>query len=419
MKDRLRVLPMKALAAFSLIMGGIPLSILLGRLSAPDAPALWLALPFAALLWGLAGYLLPAKGRLPFALLGCGLLAGLGVLFLWPVDPLRMLLLIPCVGALLLLPPAWSRPVWDEWPAGAWIGGIVLHLFGQFMSNWLMFEGVLPWLLPCFAVYCFLYVLCLNRHGLMDGMHGAAKAPAGIRRRNAALSSVFFLIALAAACWHQLAVWVGAAWDFIRDGIFAVIMFLMNLMPGQSMGAGGSGGDMGGLLGGMEDQEPSPLAVFLEKVFQVFALILLLFLLALAVRTMYRGVKRLWKRLMEYLRRYAADSGEDYIDETESTMNWDERTQTIRDQVLSAFRREKPERWESMNGRERVRYLYRQFLRRRPEAKNKTAREALAVEKGYSQAQARAFTEMYEQARYSDKDIPEGDADKLRQTIKG
>ena len=110
---------------------------------------------------------------------------------------------------------------------------------------------------------------------------------------------------------------------------------------------------------------------------------------------------------------------EDYIDETESTVNWDERTQTIRDQVMSVFRREKPERWENLNGRDRVRYLYRQFLRRRPEAKNKTAREALAAEKAYSQTQAKAFTEMYEQARYSDRDISEGDADALRKTIKG
>ena len=122
---------------------------------------------------------------------------------------------------------------------------------------------------------------------------------------------------------------------------------------------------------------------------------------------------------MAYMRRYADAAGEDYVDETESTVNWDERTQTIRDQVLGVFRRDKPERWESMNGRERVRYLYRQFLRRRPEAKNKTAREALKAEKGYTQSQARAFTDLYEQARYSKRDIAEGEADALRSTIKG
>ncbi len=419
MKERLRVLPMKALAAFCLIMGGIPLSILLGHTFASNAPALWLLLPFAAWAWSLLGYLLPAKGRLPFALLGCALLILWAVLFQWPIDPLRLLLLPPCIAALLALPPAWSRPVWEEWPPGAWIGGIVLHLFGQFVSGWPMFQGVLPWLLPCFAVYAFFYVLCLNRHSLTDGMHGAGRAPAAIRRRNAVLSAVFFLFALAAACWHRLAVWVGAAWDFIRHILAVAVAFLMNLLPSQSMGSGGAGGDMSGMLGGLEESAPSPLALFLEKVFQVVSLILLLILLALAARALYKGCKSLLKKLMAYLRRYAADAGEDYIDEAESTVNWDERTQTIRDQVLGVFRREKPERWESMNGRERVRYLYRQFLGRRPEAKNKTAREALAAEKGYSQSQARTFTEMYEQARYSERDISGDEADALRKTIKG
>lgn len=419
MKERLRVFPMKALAAFCLIMGGIPLSILIGRLFVPDAPLLWVLLPLAAWVWACAGYLLPKKGRLPFALLGCALLILWGVLFQWPIDPRRLLLLIPCIAALLLLPPAWHRPVWEEWPVGAWIGGIVLHLAAQTVSGGPLFEGVLPWLLPCFAVYAFLYVLCLNRHSLTDGMHGTGKAPAAIRRRNGLLTAVFFVFALAAACWPQLAVWVGSAWDFIRNGIAAVVAFLMRLLPEKSMGSGGADGDMGGLLGGLEESEPNALALFLEKVFRVLALIILVILLALAARALYKGCKRLWKRLAAFLRRYAADAGEDYIDETESTVNWDERTQTIRDQVLNVFRREKPEKWESLNGRERVRYLYRQFLRRRPEAKNKTAREALAAEKGYNQTQARAFTEMYELARYSERDISEGEADKLRQTIKG
>ncbi len=419
MKDRLRILPMKALAAFSLLMGGMPLSILAGRLFFSHVPLMWLLLPLLAGLWATAGYLLPAKGRLPFALLGCGLLTAWGLLFQWSADPLRLLLILPCVAALLALPPAWGRPVWDEWPPGAWIGGLVLHLLGLFVSGWPTFEGIRPWLLPCFAVYAFLYVLCLNRHGLEDGMHGAGRAPAAIRRRNTALAAVFFLFALAAACWGQLAQWVGAAWDFIRMVIAKAVEFLLRLLPGQDpLGSGGGGGG-GDMFGAMEQGEPSLLAVILEKVFQVVALILLLILLALAFRAMYKACRRMLKRFLDYLRRYAADAGEDYTDEAESTVNWDERTQTIRDQVMNAFRREKPERWENMNGRDRVRYLYRQFLRRRPEAKRKTAREALAADRGYTRAQAGAFTDLYEQARYSEREISEGEADALRKTIKG
>lgn len=419
MKERLRILPMKMLAAFCLVLGGVPLSILLGRLFAADTPVLWWLPPLIAWVWACLGYLLPVKGRLLFALLGCALFAVWGAVFQLPLDFRRLLLLLPCMAALLALPSAWGRPAWDEWPPGAWMGGVVLHLAAQTVSGGPLFQGVLPWLLPCFAVYVFLYVLCLNRHGLADGMHGTGKAPAAIRQRNTILSAVFFLFALAASSWQRLAEWADAAWNFILRVIAAAVDFIMRLLPEARMGSGGSDGDLGGMLGGLEAAEPSAFALFMEKVFQVLALILLLILLFFAGKALYKGWKKLWKKLMAYLRRYAAEAGEDYIDETESTVNWDERTQTIRDQVMSVFHREKPERWESMNGRDRVRYLYRQFLRRRPEAKNKTAREALRAEKGYTQNQARTFTEMYEQARYSERDISESDADALRNTIKG
>ncbi len=313
MKDRLRVLPMKMLAAFCLVMGGIPSSILLGRLFLSDAPHLWALLPLLSWAWACVGYLLPNKGRLPFALLGCGLLAAWGAAFQLPLGAVRLLPLIPCIAALLALPPAWHRPAWDEWPVGAWFGGIILHLFGQLVSGWPMFEGVGPWLLPCFAVYAFLYVLCQNRRSLIDGMHGAGKAPAAIRRRNTVLSAVFFLIALGASCWRQLAVWVGAAWDFIRDGIIAVVAFLMRLLPEQGASPGGGGGDMGGLLGAGEETEPSTLALIMETVFKVLALIVLLILIFFALKALWKGCRKLWKRFMAYLNRYAADSGEDYI----------------------------------------------------------------------------------------------------------
>ena len=419
MKERLRVFPMKALAALCLLAGVFPVSVLLGRNFAENTPLLWFLPPIIACLWGIMGYLLPPKGRMPFALLGCALFIVYGVLFLLPVRWEQMILILPCCGLLLALPPAWGRPAWEEWPPGAWFGGIVLHLFGQFMSGWPMMVGVLPFLLPSFVVYTFLFMLSLNRHSLKDGMHGVEKVPASLRRRNTVLITAFFLVSLAASCWGRLADWVGIIWNYILRAIAAVAEFLMRLLPAQSAGMSGGDSGMGDLLGGMEESEPNAFALFMEKVFRVLALIALAVLLVLAFRAMYKGAKRLWKRLMEYLRRYAADSGEDYIDETESTVNWEEKTQSIREQMKNVFKRaEKQPRWEELNGQERVRWLYRQFLRRRPEARNKTAREALKEEKGYNQSQALAFTNLYERARYSEEEISNAEADKLRQTIK-
>ena len=43
---------------------------------------------------------------------------------------------------------------------------------------------------------------------------------------------------------------MGAAWDFIRHVLAVAVEFLLSLLPEQSMGAGGGGGDMGGFIDG-------------------------------------------------------------------------------------------------------------------------------------------------------------------------
>ena len=88
MKDRLRLWPMKALAALALACGAFPVPALLGRWLYPDDPLLWW-LPFAlAYLWGAGGYLLPKKARLPWTALGCALAVGLIGFFLAAQDAL-------------------------------------------------------------------------------------------------------------------------------------------------------------------------------------------------------------------------------------------------------------------------------------------------------------------------------------------
>ena len=68
---KVRIWPMKALAALALACGVFPAPVLLGRWLFPEVRILWW-LPFAlALLWGAGGYLLPGKARLPWTIAGC------------------------------------------------------------------------------------------------------------------------------------------------------------------------------------------------------------------------------------------------------------------------------------------------------------------------------------------------------------
>ena len=93
MKERLRILPMKILAAFSLLMGMFPAFILPGQYLMPNDPAIWYALPGIAFCFGILGYLFPGKLRMVFPILGGALLTACIRRF-----PARERLSVGCLG---------------------------------------------------------------------------------------------------------------------------------------------------------------------------------------------------------------------------------------------------------------------------------------------------------------------------------
>ncbi len=249
-------------------------------------------------------------------------------------------------------------------------------------------------------------------------MHGAAKAPAALRRRNTALSAGLFLLALVAALWEKMAQWADAAWQFIKRVVFTVIRFFMNLLPAIDQGAGRGEGGGGMPEGLMEAGETSPLALFLEKVMYVVVSILFAAIVVITVRVLYRKLKALLRKIAERFRLYASRSAEDYVDEAESTLNWEEKSRSIREKIQKTFSRPlRPVPWENLDGRQRVRRLYEQYLKKWPEMKNKTAREALMAEKGIEEKNALSFAGLYEKARYSDHEVTAKEADDLRKAV--
>ena len=138
----------------------------------------------------------------------------------------------------------------------------------------------------------------------------------------------------------------------------------------------------------------------------------------LALRFLLRKLIRLWKKILERMRAYAAAANEDYVDEAESTLNWDEKTQSIQDWVKEKMQKaQKQPKWEELDGRGRVRRLYQQYIRRRPDAQGQTVREAMRQDNRLSPSVAGVFSDLYERARYSDHEVSTREADDLKKQL--
>ena len=421
MKERLRIFPMKVLAAFSLLMGFASIFLLLGRSFLPENPLFWYLFPMSAWVWGILSYLFPGKGRAVWTGIGLAGLLAAAWFFIVPIDWAGVLFVIPCLVMLVMLPLGWSQPVWGEWHIGVWIVGVLIHLLAYALGRRESFSGIAVPLSISFAIFAFLLVLTLNRQDLRSGMHGKEKAPPALRSRNRMLVIALFIPALLASTWGLLGKWLDQIWHWLMLAIGQLIRWFLELFDhGQEESvAGGAqgGGDM--MLGFGESAEPSALAKLLEKIFVWVAVAMLAVAAVLVCIFLYKKIKRLLQILMDKLRQYAQAAGEDYVDEMESTLNLDEKAQAFKDKLQKIFVKGPREpSWNELSGREKIRRLYQQFLQKKPKIRGMTAREALSREGGWSGEKTKEFTTLYEMARYSDHEVSDETADQLREKLR-
>lgn len=422
MIDRLRILPVKALAAFALLLGYAPVFLLINAHFIPDQRIIWFLLPICTLCWGCLGYLLPQRGRLIFSLIGCGGLIGFGC-YMLPAYGFggAFITLIPCMALLILMLMAWSRPAWDEWHLAMWMVGIILHLVVRIFKKAYVSAQLDQEFNLCLIIYIFLFLTMLNRQGLRTGMHGSRKAPAAMRRRNQWLLTVLFIPAALASCWGVLGRGLERFWEWIKSLIGAAVAWFFSLLESENLAM--TEGPMGApemqMEGLMEEAgEPGLVSQILEKILIVFAALLFLAAVCFALWFLWKKLKVLICFIRNWLRRFAASAMEDYVDETESTLDVDEKKKLLKERIKKALIRPRQIPWETLNGRDRVRRLYQQFLQKHPKAHGLTARESLNQEKKYSSQQTEEFTVLYEKARYSSHEISIEEADGLRRKIK-
>ena len=370
-------------------------------------PLLWLlplacaaALPFFV-------RLLPGKGRLPGLILSMALSAACA-LYLGGVRHIGALAWIP--AALAALAAAAHMALLSGWQReniALWYVGMAVYVFSRLictLTRQTALYAPLRVLTLAYAVYA---VFALAFQSLRDGTGGSRTPSCRMVLRGVGGAVLLSALLLALTHLPQLFEALRAA---VR-GVVEAVVWLVSRLGEMNMarGGGGGGGDAG--LPGVEAAEPSAFLVFLEQVLKVVAAAALLVIAALLLRLAVRGLIRAFRALARRLRAYAGQVTNAYEDTVESLLDWGDVRRAVREHREKRREdREKRVPWQQLSARQQVRRSYQVYLSRHPDVPpGRTARQEIG---------RRDLAEIYEAARYSDREITPAEAEMSREMQK-
>ena len=390
----------------------VPLLLILCLTTAPQVlPGAWL-LPAAYVLLGWGCILLPGKTRLVGGMVSAAALIALSAALLMPKGEIILFFLLVIYLVLLIFTlPIGGWPRNQELHMGWHVGGVCTHVLLQFMINIARRGGVTTYepgqtpLLVSFLCYAVLVLLALNRASLESAAQSRRTVPLLMRRQNIAVTLALLAIGVAVAAIPAIGSALSVAWDWLMKLIALIAAFLAALMPQKSGGGSGGGapGDMD--LGMGEASPPSQLAVIMEKVIGILALVTLAVALIFALRALAKKLGKLLRYLWGRLGQYGSAVSEDYEDEITSTRD---ESDVEREGLLSRLRRMAPAEEKGLTPTERVRSRYRRMKRRHDWGRASTARETLPEEAAI----------LYERARYSGEALTEEEASRFHERTK-
>ncbi len=251
-----------------------------------------------------------------------------------------------------------------------------------------------------------------------------ANPPKSLSRGNRVLTIIFSAFAALVVFWGQLRD------ATVRFGKWLAIMFmklvhwLANLFGAANTSGGGGEEQMNpGEALGLGTSEPSTFWLIMEKIMIVFTVVAFAVLVFFAGRVVFRLIRKLIRRLREYMAQFAQTAGEDYEDEQVDLFDLDdlrEQTKERLQRVVKRFTQRAP-KWESMSPSEKVRYCVRSLYGRagysNGELRSLTIREAAGKLPGTDFGEER-LASLYEKARYSEIEPSEQETSELRKAVK-
>lgn len=254
-----------------------------------------------------------------------------------------------------------------------WDGLGLYFLAGIFFPRIEALQGTVP-LITWVGVFSLATALFVTNHQyLRYSSHSGdsrERLPAGLRRHNRLFVGVILVLALLLAAGAGR--WIGS---LLLGWLRAVVRWLLRQpKEPQPLEQPEVGVQPLEPMIPVETHDPDLLSRILNFAFYAFGGLIIAALLGFVLYWLYKNAGGIWRkaidRLLSLLRREGATTEQAaYLDEETSLFTWESTLQGWRKMGARLLRSGKPpERWEGMkDNRERVRYLYRLFLREEQE----------------------------------------------------
>lgn len=373
----------------------------------------------------------PQRRAFPLRALGC-LIGAIGVLagvFFLPVDAIRNLGLfnriIVSVVMAVMLPLAVRVVAVNADNSNSVTAGMLLYVIAGVIAFINKDPTLEKWLLICGAAFLLLTGFAVNNASMARGasVREGVRPPAGMRRKNRALLIGFGVVVCGVVYFDQIRQKTIDALSWIGVKLWRLLLFLTNLLVGgeAEVGTGGGGGDMdlGAVFG---PAETGAFWKYSETLMFILGILGGGAVLVWFVIQVYKLVASLVRKLIAKLKKFTESVGEEYSDEQENLFDWGETKKELGDGIRKRLERllTREKKWEQMDVRERVRFIVRSLYRKTPDngsLRALTVHEALETVKT-GQAQPEELAELYDLARYSDKEPDMEAAERIRKEAK-
>lgn len=315
------------------------------------------------------------------------------------------------------------------------ITGILLHVLVLIICTGLQWNDSVARLLSVVSIAFFLLSLfAFSSKGLRKSLHRTSsdrrvRYPAGMQMGNFLLVTGFIIVAAFISNIYPIFNLFSGAFSHVINALIAFFALLSSKFHRRVLvDSTVDQAEQSVAEDSILNAEPKGEAGWVTTMVEIIAFVVVVLVVIYALYRLMMKLREKGVRLPGFLRnfrdRFAPVAEEDYVDETENLFDTKEMLADTRARMKKALRklRERPQKLEDFpDNRMKLRFAFQQILKKRsaqnPGAAALTPNE-LQNRDFSSDTEAAQFMEYYNEARYSDKDIPEDAVSCARNMLK-